>query len=195
MKIGTHTFKLAPAVCLGAALLFAAPSITAQSSTAATDSQQQPGAAYQNGFEHGKADAQSRLPSNSQPRDQWTTDDARSAYRQGYTAGYAEGISAATASNPGAAAGAGTGAAAGTAGAMASPSSKDAGSYGYQDGLAAGRKDKDNGHSFRPTDSDMYKNADHGWTADLGDKDHYKQLYRQAFASGYQAGYGNAPSH
>ena len=79
---------------------------------------------------------------------------------------------------------------------MANPSeSSDATRYGYEDGLAAGRKDKDGGHSFRPTDGDMYKNADHGWTADLGDKDHYKQLYRQSYAQGYQTGYGAATSH
>jgi hypothetical protein len=193
MNLRTHILKLAPALCLGAALLFAWPSANAQSATAATDPQQQPGSAYQNGFDHGKADAQSHLPSNSQPRDQWTSDDARSAYRQGYTAGYAAGSSAASTPAPGAAA-AGT-AAAGTAGAMANPSvSNDAARFGYQDGLAAGRKDKDGGHSFRPTDSDMYKNADHGWTADFGDKDHYKQLYRQSYAQGYQAGYGATPS-
>jgi hypothetical protein len=192
MNLRSHIFKLAPALCLGAALLFALPSAKAQSgAAAASDAQQQPGTAYQNGFDHGKADAQSHLPSNSQPRDQWTTDDARSAYRQGYTAGYAAGSSAISSAVPGAAA-AGT---AGAPGAMANPSvSSDAARFGYDDGLAAGRKDKDSGHSFRPTDSDMYKNADHGWTADFGDKDHYKQLYRQSYASGYQTGYGATPS-
>ena len=188
MKLGTHIHKLAPALCLGAALLFALPSAKAQSTA---DSQQQPGAAYQNGFEHGKADAQSHLPSNSQPRDQWTTDDARSAYRQGYAAGFAAGSSATSTAAPGAPA---VGAA-GAPGAMANPSvSNDAARFGYTDGLAAGRKDREEGHSFRPTDSDMYKNAERGWTADFGDKDHYKQLYRQSYAQGYQAGYGATPS-
>jgi len=193
MNSRTHIFRLAPALCLGAALLFALPAAKAQSGTAAaTDAQQQPGSAYQNGFDHGKADAQSHLPSNSQPRDQWTTDDARSAYRQGYTAGYAAGSSATSSAAPGAAAAA----TAGGPGAMANPTvSSDATRYGYEDGLAAGRKDKDGGHSFRPTDGDMYKNADHGWTADLGDKDHYKQLYRQSYAQGYQTGFGAATSH
>lgn len=187
MKHGTHIFKIATGLCLGAALLFAAPSPKAQSAT--DTQQQQPGAAYQNGFEHGKADARSHLPSNSQPRDQWTTDDARSAYRDGYAAGYSTGSS----SSSSAATGVGAGAA--TAGAMANPSvSNDAASFGYQDGLAAGRKDHDGGHSFRPTDSEMYKNADHGWTADFGDKNHYKQMYRESYARGYQEGYGNVPN-
>jgi hypothetical protein len=161
----------------------AAVSLRAQ---AAPSGAEQPGGAYQNGYDHGQADAQQKLPSNNQPTDQWTTDEARSAYRKGYDAGYSAAPSntgKSTSDTSGSAAPAGSQTAAGDA----------ADRYGYQDGLAAGRKDHDAGHSFRPTEDDMYKSADHGWTADFGDRDHYRQLYRQGYTRGYQEGYGSPP--
>jgi hypothetical protein len=134
------------------------------------DAYERLGDAYENGYVHGQADAQAGSPRNGQPSgNQWTTDEAHRAYRKGYDAGY----QSAPSSTPSAA--------------VPSPG---ANRYGYNDGLAVGRKDHDGGHSFKPTDSEMYKKADHGWSADFGDKEHYRQLYRQAYSQGYQDGYG-----
>jgi hypothetical protein len=59
---------------------------------------------------------------------------------------------------------------------------------GFQDGHADGQRDKRTGHSFRPTQGDNYKEAKHGWTG-IGDRQAFKDTYRQGYASGYQRGY------
>jgi len=59
---------------------------------------------------------------------------------------------------------------------------------GYQDGHADGQRDKATRHSFRPTEGDNYKNAKHGWTG-MGDRQAFKDTYRQGYSSGYQRGY------
>lgn len=169
-----------------AALLIALPVANAQQRTQAAPSQQPPpGAAYQDGFNHGKADAQNHMPSYADPGDQWSTGETQSAYSLGYGAGYAEGSSNydAFGSRQSATALSGT-----------ENANSDAARIGYEDGRVAGRRDLDSGNAFRPVDSEMYKNADRGWNAKLGDKDHYKQQYREAYARGYQEGYGNSPT-
>jgi hypothetical protein len=62
---------------------------------------------------------------------------------------------------------------------------------GYQDGLSEGSKDAQTGHSYRPTESPAYKDADHGQSVSGVSKDQYKQLYRNAYMQGYQRGYGS----
>ena len=37
------------------------------------------------------------------------------------------------------------------------------------------------GHSFRPTHDDNYKNASDGYTSLYGDKQRYKDTYRQGY--------------
>ena len=61
--------------------------------------------------------------------------------------------------------------------------------FGYQDGLNDGLRDRQTGHSFRPTQGDNYKHATRGFSSSLGNKYQYKQYYRQAYADGYQRGY------
>ncbi|HZQ92471.1 MAG TPA: hypothetical protein VFA60_11805 [Terriglobales bacterium] len=63
--------------------------------------------------------------------------------------------------------------------------------YGYQDGLHDGEKDRQTGHSFRPTEHDTWKDADHGQSTVGGDKQIYKNAYREAYNQGYRQGYGN----
>jgi hypothetical protein len=60
---------------------------------------------------------------------------------------------------------------------------------GYNDGLLAGQKDRSTGHSFRPTQNKGYQDADKGYNSSLGDKNQYKQVYRDGFTQGYQRGY------
>jgi hypothetical protein len=61
---------------------------------------------------------------------------------------------------------------------------------GYEDGYNDGRRDWHTGHSFRPTHSDHYEDADRGYNRWFGDKNYYKQLYREAYRQGYERGYG-----
>jgi hypothetical protein len=60
---------------------------------------------------------------------------------------------------------------------------------GYQDGVKDGSHDKQNGHSFRPTEGDNYKNADRGYLSDMGEKDQYKLWYREGYSGGYKYGW------
>jgi hypothetical protein len=61
---------------------------------------------------------------------------------------------------------------------------------GYDDGVTVGRQDKQGGHSYRPHSHDQsYGNADHNYSQVGGDKNAYKQRYRQGFDAGYAKGY------
>ena len=62
-------------------------------------------------------------------------------------------------------------------------------SVGYQDGLLAGKRDSSKGKKFRPEKNDQYEDADHGYRKEYGNKNLYKQEYRQSFVQGYQAGF------
>jgi hypothetical protein len=73
----------------------------------------------------------------------------------------------------------------------ASTTAQRACSYGYNDGMAAGERDRRTGHSFRPTHSDRYEDAsDHG-NHDGMSRDQFKGIYREAYFRGYQRGYGS----
>lgn len=59
---------------------------------------------------------------------------------------------------------------------------------GWQAGMAMGRSDRMNRHSFRPTQLDEYKNvpsSPRGYP-----RQQFKNEYRQAFTKGYSRGYG-----
>jgi hypothetical protein len=60
---------------------------------------------------------------------------------------------------------------------------------GYQDGYYEGARDRRTGHSFRPTYSDRYEDADRGYDGRFGDKTYYKQVYRKGYRQGYDRGY------
>lgn len=62
--------------------------------------------------------------------------------------------------------------------------------WGYRDGLVDGRKDREHGHSFRPTQDDRYEDAsDHGDHHGMS-RQEWKNLYRDAYVHGYERGYG-----
>ncbi len=62
--------------------------------------------------------------------------------------------------------------------------------WGYHDGFVDGRRDREHGHSFRPTQDDHYKDApDHGDHHGMS-RQQYKDLYRDAYVHGYERGYG-----
>ena len=60
---------------------------------------------------------------------------------------------------------------------------------GYQDGVTDGSQDRQTGHSFRPTQQQAYKHADHNYSPSYGDRQQYKDAYRVAYQQGYQQGY------
>lgn len=59
---------------------------------------------------------------------------------------------------------------------------------GFRDGMNDGQKDRATGHSFRPTHDDNYKNAP-GYSSNMGDRQQYKNLYRAAYEQAYPQGY------
>jgi hypothetical protein len=62
---------------------------------------------------------------------------------------------------------------------------------GYRDGIAMGQKDLRKGKRYRPQKNDQYEDADRGYNRNYGDKDLYRNEYRQAFERGYADGYGS----
>lgn len=61
--------------------------------------------------------------------------------------------------------------------------------FGFEDGLRIGEQDRNGGHSFRPTHSDRYDDADRGYSSAYGSKQAYKDAYRSGYLSGYDRGY------
>jgi hypothetical protein len=75
----------------------------------------------------------------------------------------------------------------------ASPESDLAYQNGYRDGVRVGSEDLQGGHSQRPHEHDStYGQATNGYNGSYGDKDRYKNLYRQGFDKGYADAY-NGP--
>jgi hypothetical protein len=60
---------------------------------------------------------------------------------------------------------------------------------GYQDGLQTGANDANQGKSYDPQRSHYYKNATYGYDRSYGNRDQYKQVYRDSFVQGYNEGY------
>ena len=141
-------------------------------------------AAYREGYEQGRNDAQNgrRFRPDS---DRYSEGDDRRAYRQGYESGFNSGGRR----NDGDHdrddryrdnGGYGNGA--------YGNSSRVAEENGFRDGATDGRNDRANGHSFRPTQDDNYKKTP-GYTSSMGNKQQYKDTYRQGYERGYQEGY------
>jgi hypothetical protein len=57
---------------------------------------------------------------------------------------------------------------------------------GYQDGLKEGSKDARDGDRFDPFAESEYQRGTGGYRSSYGDKEAYKQLYRQSFLRGYR---------
>src|SRR5436305_481846 len=98
--------------------------------------------AYNDGYAQGQADARGHaIRSTAPPPSRGTKDDDTRAYRQGYDSRHGHLMNGAFANS------------------SALPASPPAGSthqqaeqFGYQDGLAAGRKDQRHGDKFKPED-------------------------------------------
>jgi hypothetical protein len=57
---------------------------------------------------------------------------------------------------------------------------------GYRDGISAGQNDLRSHKDYRPDNHDAFKDADHGYRKDSGDKSLYKEQYRKGFTRGYE---------
>jgi hypothetical protein len=147
--------------------------------------------AYNNGVLQGQRDRANNLPYSYQ-KPEWRYGDKnyRQAYRDGYDQGYRsynynrtrqpEYNSPYWGNNP-------EGGYRPNGYAYGDPGSQ----RGYLDGLRDGQRDQVTGHSYRPTHSDNYEDADRGYHSSFGDKKYYKQKCRNGYVQGYQAGYGS----
>jgi len=153
---------------------------------------------YRQGLRQGRWDAEHNQRAQSR---RWNNDRDRRSFEAGYNQGFRDALNArARYGNNNGRFGNGQwgryGQGAGGRNGRLGPNSGQYGSFaasaqrfGYQDGVNDGLKDRQTGHSYRPTHDDSYKDADRGYNSSLGSKDQYKQLYRQAYAEGYQRGY------
>jgi len=57
--------------------------------------------------------------------------------------------------------------------------------------LFTGANDARRGQIFQPERSHFYTGATHGYNSSFGNKDIYKQAYRDGFLRGYEEGYRN----
>ena len=60
---------------------------------------------------------------------------------------------------------------------------------GRSDGFKAGRQDRKQGEPSNFRDEKSYQDATNGYGPKMGDKEHYKQVYRSAFENGYRDGW------
>jgi hypothetical protein len=147
---------------------------------------------YQQGYRDGNHD-RARGGSARPNLKRWKNNNDRSAYQAGYADGYRSAFYGRGPYNNGGYYGGGypnPGVPSGPP-RYGSPvfSDRTASQFGYQDGFNDGVRDRQTGHSFRPTNGKAYRDADHGYSSTLGSKDYYKQAFRQAYISGYQRGY------
>jgi hypothetical protein len=60
---------------------------------------------------------------------------------------------------------------------------------GYNEGMKAGRRDRNRGERFEYRDEGAYRSANKDYSSRLGDRNLYQQFFRQGFANGYNDGY------
>jgi len=139
------------------------------------------GRAYRDGYEQGRADAQSGRRPHPSSNDREFRDGYDAGYNSARNRGYHnEGYPAPAGGGPYA----GRGGYGGGYGSMVQIAREN----GARDGRNDGAKDRATGHSFRPTQGDNYKNAP-GYSSNMGDRQQYKDMYRQGYEPAYQQGY------
>ncbi|HEV3483770.1 MAG TPA: hypothetical protein VG106_00070 [Vicinamibacterales bacterium] len=60
---------------------------------------------------------------------------------------------------------------------------------GYREGLKEGEKDGRRGDRFEFRDERTFRDGDKGYRRQFGDRDRYRQIFRNGYADGYQAAY------
>jgi hypothetical protein len=119
--------------------------------------------AYDEGYREGQRDRGKRWHPDA---GHWKGDDIR-AYQAGYKAGYSQADRDHDRVHG------------------RSPAEKN----GYEDGFLAGQGDRDRRIGFKPTGSNIFKHADHGYIRAYGDKNEYRREFREAYQLGYADGY------
>jgi hypothetical protein len=61
--------------------------------------------------------------------------------------------------------------------------------WGFHAGEVNGQRDRDTGHSYRPSHDDAYKHVPSSDGIPVP-RDEFKRIYREAYIHGYDAGYG-----
>jgi len=64
-----------------------------------------------------------------------------------------------------------------------------AGTNGFRDGFEKGKNAALNGEEYKPGNTHDFRKATNGFDESLGDKDIYKDAYRDSFLRGYSAGF------
>jgi flagellar biosynthesis/type III secretory pathway protein FliH len=60
---------------------------------------------------------------------------------------------------------------------------------GYREGLALGQADARRGNRYGYQNARVFQRADKGYHRSLGDRERYRQIFRDGFATGYSEGY------
>jgi hypothetical protein len=60
---------------------------------------------------------------------------------------------------------------------------------GYNEGLKAGREDRQRGEGYEFRDESAFRNGDKDYNSRYGDRELYRQYFREAFQNGYADGY------
>jgi hypothetical protein len=60
---------------------------------------------------------------------------------------------------------------------------------GYNEGVKAGRRDRQSGRGFEFRDEGAFQSADKDYSSRYGDREIYRQYFREAFQNGYTDGY------
>jgi hypothetical protein len=60
---------------------------------------------------------------------------------------------------------------------------------GYNEGVKAGRRDRQSGNGFEFRDEGAYRSGDKDYSSRYGDRELYRQYFREAFQNGYTDGY------
>jgi hypothetical protein len=164
---------------------------------------------YRDGFRQGRADLKANVKSNLDSQDFRNADlgyeeymgsreDFQDGYRDGYKSGYEDGYNNRPVRTD----------IYGLTGENYDPDrvprrDEDADAYakwaytdvatdiGYRDGISAGQNDLRNHKEYRPDKHDAFKDADHGYRKDYGDKALYKEQYRKGFTRGYEDAFHN----
>lgn len=72
------------------------------------------------------------------------------------------------------------------------PATHLANDIGYQDGVDAGTRDRQDGRSFQPRKHTAWQRALHGYSANGSSREQYKAAYRSAYELGYRHGFGTS---
>jgi hypothetical protein len=157
----THVFILVVSCALALMLVAAAVHNPRSDVRGSTD------AAFRDGLFLGRQDAEhGRKPHLSTGR--WSVEADRRLFVAGYSQAYGEIVGAAGGE---------------------SPAWQLAEQRGYRDGIADGLKQRRGSKRFQASASENYTTAVRGYSERMGDVSRYKQLYREAYCTGYQQGY------